>query len=166
MTLDRLWKKTSPSGRPAGEYWQSLVHLRTPAGLLRVINMIRKPYMSPMTKMFLAAAAICIAFAGQAMAHAHLKSAVPAADGTVKAAPSELDLTFTESLNLKFSGIKVTGPAKAAVKTGEGMLMNGDTTLMVPVTDKLAPGKYTVEWHVLSTDGHKTNGTYSFTIAP
>ncbi|KAA1179856.1 copper homeostasis periplasmic binding protein CopC [Rhizobium tropici] len=122
--------------------------------------------MSSIKKMLLAAAAISIAFAGQAMAHAHLKSAVPAADGTVKTAPSELDLTFTEGLNLKFSGIKVTGPDKAAVKTGEGTLMNGDTTLMVPVSDKLAPGKYTVEWHVLSTDGHKTNGTYSFTVAP
>ncbi len=122
--------------------------------------------MSPMTKMLLAAAAISIALAGQAMAHAHLKSAIPAAGGTVKAAPSEIDLTFSEGLNLKFSGIKVTGPDKTAVKTGEGMLMNGDTTLMVPVSDRLAPGKYTVEWHVLSTDGHKTNGTYSFTVAP
>jgi len=90
--------------------------------------------MPPIKKLLLAAAAISIAFAGEALAHAHLKSAVPAVDG--------------------------------AVKTGEGMLMNDGTTLMVPVTDKLAPGKYTVEWHALSTDGHKTNGTYGFTIAP
>lgn len=122
--------------------------------------------MPPIKKMFLAAAAISIAFAGQAMAHAHLKTAVPAADSTVKAAPSELGLTFSEGLNLKFSGVKITGPNKAAVKTGEAMLMDKDATLMVPVTGKLTPGKYTVEWHALSTDGHKTNGTYSFTIAP
>jgi methionine-rich copper-binding protein CopC len=122
--------------------------------------------MPPIKKILLAAAAISIAFAGQAMAHAHLKSSTPAADSSVKAAPSELDLTFSEGLNLKFSGIKVTSPNKTAVKTGNGMLMDKDTTLMVPVTDKLAPGKYTVEWHALSTDGHKTNGAYSFTIAP
>ncbi|MFK0161162.1 copper homeostasis periplasmic binding protein CopC [Rhizobium sp. NPDC090279] len=122
--------------------------------------------MPPIKKLLLAAGAISLAFAGQAIAHAHLKSAVPAADGTVKTAPSELDLTFSEGLNLKFSGIKVTGPDKAAVKTGKGMLMNKDTTLMVPVTDKLSAGKYTVEWHALSTDGHKTNGTYSFTVSP
>ncbi|AGB74255.1 MULTISPECIES: copper homeostasis periplasmic binding protein CopC [Rhizobium] len=122
--------------------------------------------MPPIKKLLLAATAISIALAGQAMAHAHLKSAVPAADGTVKSAPSELDLTFSESLNVKFSGVKITGPDKATAKTGEAMLMNSGTTLMVPVADKLAPGKYTVEWHVLSTDGHKTNGSYSFTIAP
>ncbi|UWU31792.1 copper homeostasis periplasmic binding protein CopC (plasmid) [Rhizobium sp. WSM1274] len=112
------------------------------------------------------AAAASIAFASQAFAHAHLKSAAPASDSTVKQAPSELDLTFTEGLNLKFSGVKVTGPDKAAVKTGGGSLMDGDMTLMVPVSEKLEPGKYTVEWHVLSTDGHKTNGTYSFTVGP
>ncbi len=122
--------------------------------------------MSPIKKLLLAAAAISIALAGQAMAHAHLKSALPAADGTVKSAPSELDLTFSEGLNVKFSGIKMTGPDKATVRTGEAMLTNDGTTLMVPVPDKLAPGKYRVEWHVLSTDGHKTNGSYSFTIAP
>ncbi|WP_349960800.1 copper homeostasis periplasmic binding protein CopC [Rhizobium sp. ZPR3] len=122
--------------------------------------------MPPIKKLFPVAIAISVAFAGQAMAHAHLKSAVPAADGIVKAAPSELDLTFSEGLNLKFSGIKVTGPDKTNVKTGEGMLMNSGTTLMVPVTDKLSAGKYTVEWHALSTDGHKTNGSYSFTIVP
>ena len=122
--------------------------------------------MPPIKKLLPAALAISIALAGPAMAHAHLKSAVPAADGTVKTTPSKLDLTFSEALNVKFSGIEITGPNKAIVKTGEAMLMNSGTTLMVPVTDKLAPGKYTVEWQVLSTDGHKTNGSYSFTIAP
>ncbi|AYG63319.1 copper homeostasis periplasmic binding protein CopC [Rhizobium jaguaris] len=122
--------------------------------------------MPRMKTLFFIAATASLAFAGHAFAHAQLKSAVPAADSTVKQAPSELDLTFSEGLNFKFSGVKVTGPGKAAVKTGEGMLMNGDSTLMVPITDKLTAGKYTVEWHALSADGHKTNGTYSFTVAP
>ncbi|MBB3611145.1 copper homeostasis periplasmic binding protein CopC [Rhizobium sp. BK602] len=118
------------------------------------------------TKILIAAFAATIILTGQALAHAHLKSSTPAADSTVKQSPGEIDLTFSEGLNLKFSGVTVTGPGKAAVKTGNPMLMNGDSTLMIPVTDKLASGKYTVEWRVLSTDGHKTNGSYSFTIAP
>lgn len=122
--------------------------------------------MPRITKILIAAFAASIILASQALAHAHLKSSVPAADGTVKQSPSELDLTFSEGLNLKFSGVTVTGPDKAAVKTGDATLMNGDSTLMIPVTDKLTAGKYMVEWHVLSTDGHKTNGSYSFTVAP
>lgn len=103
------------------------------------------------------------ALVSPAFAHAHLESATPADKATV-AAPSELDLNFSEDLNLKFTGIKVTGPAKAAVKTGEGMLMNANKTLMVPVSGTLAAGSYKVEWHALSADGHKTKGSYSFTV--
>jgi copper resistance protein C len=107
-----------------------------------------------------------IGLAGQTFAHALLKSATPSANGTVSAAPTELDLKFSEDLNLKFSGVKVTGPKQEAVQTGEGMLMDNNTTLMVPVSGTLAPGIYTVEWHALSGDGHKTHGSYKFTIKP
>lgn len=106
-----------------------------------------------------------IALAGQAFAHAHLQSSTPA-DKAAVVSPGEIDLTFTEELNLKFSGVTLTGPDKGEVKLGDGMLEEGDKVLMVPVSDKLAPGSYTVDWHVLSTDGHKTSGTFTFTVNP
>jgi hypothetical protein len=34
----------------------------------------------------------------------------------------------------------------------------------VPLTGALARGLYTVAWHALANDGHKTHGTYSFTV--
>lgn len=104
-----------------------------------------------------------VAVTGQAFAHAHLKSAAPAAGSTVTAAPTELDLTFMEGVNLKFSGVNVTGPDKAAVQTGEPRLRGSDT-LMVPISAPLASGVYAVAWHSLSADGHKTNGSYTFTV--
>lgn len=121
----------------------------------------------PRTARILAYAAIASFTAvSQTLAHAHLESSVPADRAVVKTAPAELDLTFSEELNLKFTGIKVAGPDKKEVKTGDAMLMDGDKTLMVPVADKLGAGIYTVEWHALSADGHKTKGTYSFTVKP
>ena len=102
-----------------------------------------------------------------AFAHAHLKSATPPMNGSVSAPPTELDLVFSEGLNLKFTGVKVTGPDKMAVSTGEATLgAGGDTTLVVPVTGQLAGGTYTVSWHALASDGHKTSGSYTFTIKP
>ncbi|MBB5577567.1 MULTISPECIES: copper homeostasis periplasmic binding protein CopC [Rhizobium] len=115
---------------------------------------------------FSLAAILALGLSGQAFAHAHLNSATPADKSTIKASPSELDLTFSEGLNLKFSGIKVTGPDKAVVKLGDPMLMQNDTVLMVPVSGTLGAGTYTVEWHALSADGHKTNGSYTFTVKP
>ncbi|WP_421917082.1 copper homeostasis periplasmic binding protein CopC [Mesorhizobium sp.] len=105
-----------------------------------------------------------IAVTGGAFAHAELKTAVPAANGSVSASPPEIDLTFSEDLNLKFSGVKVTGPDKKAVKLGESMLMDSNTELMVPVSGTLADGTYKVDWHALSGDGHKTHGSYTFTV--
>jgi methionine-rich copper-binding protein CopC len=107
-----------------------------------------------------------IALTGQAFAHAHLTASEPADKAVLKMAPGELDLTFSEELNLKFSGVKLAGPAAKPVKTGQPVLKKDDTTLVVPISGPLAAGSYTVEWHALSADGHKTKGKYSFTIKP
>lgn len=105
-----------------------------------------------------------LSFAGLANAHAHLVSAVPPAGGTVAAAPTEIDLTFSEQLNVKFTGIKITGPDGAEVKVDSEMLMDGDKTLMATLKEALAPGSYKVSWHALSQDGHKSQGSYDFIV--
>jgi len=112
------------------------------------------------------AGALALGLTGTAFAHAHLKTSTPAAGSTLTAAPTEIDLTFSEDVDLKFTGIKVTGADKKDVATGEGMLMDNDTTLMVPVGGPVAPGSYSVDWHALSKDGHKTKGTFTFTVKP
>jgi copper resistance protein C len=101
-----------------------------------------------------------------AFAHAHLKAAVPAVDGTVAEAPTELDLSFSEALELKFSGLRLTGPDKAEIPTSGAMLMDDDTLYMVSLPAGLKPGVYKVEWHALAKDGHKTQGSYNFTVKP
>lgn len=55
----------------------------------------------------------------QALAHAHLKVQTPAADATVSSAPKVLTLNFSEGIEPNFSGVKVTGPDNAVVKTGK-----------------------------------------------
>jgi len=111
-------------------------------------------------------AIVLLGFAGQAFAHAHLTKSAPADKATVATSPAELDLHFSEELDITFSGLKIIGPDKAVVKTGNAMLMDAGKTLMVPLPETLGPGSYAVEWHVLSTDGHKSSGTYGFTVKP
>ncbi len=101
----------------------------------------------------------------QALAHAHLKVQTPAADATVSSAPKVLTLNFSEGIEPNFSGVKVTGPDNAEVKTGKlGLDPNNNTQVNVPIESELAAGKYNVSWHVVSVDGHKTKGQYSFTV--
>jgi methionine-rich copper-binding protein CopC len=109
--------------------------------------------MSNLIRTFAVAALVGLGLGGPALAHAHLQSAAPAEGSTVATAPAEIDLTFSEAVELKFTGIEVTGPGKAAVKTGAASLADGNRTIKVPLQSTLAPGTYTVAWHALSTDG-------------
>jgi copper resistance protein C len=115
--------------------------------------------------------ALCtlLAFLGTsapALAHAHLKAAVPAIDSTVAGAPGELALSFTEGVDLAFTGVTLTGPDHARVPLGPASLRDDGTTLVVPVTGHLGSGTYDAAWHALARDGHKTEGHYTFTIRP
>lgn len=98
-------------------------------------------------------------------AHAHLKHPYPAADANVDAAPQALTLNFSEGIEPKFSGVKITGAKQQDVKTGPVKRNENDKTqLIVPLEQALTPGEYTVDWHVVSVDGHKTTGNYHFSV--
>jgi len=117
---------------------------------------------------------VLLAFAGvgglfaasPAFAHAHLKSANPTDKAIVSTAPTALTLDFKEGLNLAFSGADLLDASGSSVLQGKAQLSNGDDTLTIPLQSTLKPGDYTVKWHALSADGHKTDGSYSFTVKP
>jgi methionine-rich copper-binding protein CopC len=115
-------------------------------------------------KKALAFAAIAALVATPAFAHAHLLKATPAAGSTVTTAPSALVLDFSEGVQLAFTGVAVTGPDKAAVTTGAATVDSDAKALTVPLTAPLAAGTYTVAWHALAADGHKSTGTFEFTV--
>ncbi|WP_159877440.1 MULTISPECIES: copper homeostasis periplasmic binding protein CopC [Aquitalea] len=98
-----------------------------------------------------------------AWAHAHLKTTAPAANSVVST-PASLSLSFTEALDVKFSGVKLRNAEKQDITLGEAVLSNGGKTLIVKPAQPLPVGSYQLEWHVLSVDGHKTKGTYSFSV--
>ena len=119
------------------------------------------------TPRILAAAAFFAAIAASpaAFAHAHLKHQYPAADAAVTAAPQALTLDFSEGIEPNFSGVVVTGPGQATVKTGAVKRNEKDNKqLIVPLEESLKPGDYKVDWHVVSVDGHKTKGNYGFSV--
>jgi copper resistance protein C len=99
----------------------------------------------------------------QAQAHAKLVSAEPAPNATV-AAPMLIQLHFSEEITRKFSSIKLihTGGAAIAIMA---MSAPDAKSLSIMPNAALAPGLYTVTWIAVATDdGHKTTGTFSFTV--
>ena len=94
-------------------------------------------------------------------AHTTLDHSTPPAGSTVAAAPDEVVLTFTESLEPAFSAVQVIDEAGARVDQGKA-LVNGNT--MRVGLKELGFGSYKVHWHAVSADTHATDGNFSFNI--
>ncbi len=108
--------------------------------------------------------ALTLLTAPAAYAHAHLKRASPAVGSKVRLAPPRLSLWFTEDVEPAFSGIAVRNAEGANVARGKARLARGKRAELQIGLKPLPPGTYKVSWHALSTDTHKTHGSFSFTV--
>ena len=100
-----------------------------------------------------------------ALAHAFLEQAVPPVGGTVSP-PKEVRLTFSEGVEPRFSGIEVVTSDRQAIATGPAFRDPANDKQLVIELPSLASGRYTVRWHVVSVDTHRTEGEYTFTARP
>ncbi len=118
-----------------------------------------------MTRIMIAVALLALS-AGPALAHSFPKTAQPAAGSTVKNAPSEVVILFTEALEPKFSSLQVFDAQNHEVDTGNAHVDPSDAKRFSVGLKPLPPGPYKVVWHATSVDTHKTQGSYTFTVAP
>jgi methionine-rich copper-binding protein CopC len=116
------------------------------------------------------AMAVSVFAATPVQAHSKLSSATPAAD-TVVTAPTKIQLIFSEALVAQFSGIDLTMTEMPSMKMGP-MKVNGvkatvapnGKTLGAPLANPLATGTYMLDYHVISTDTHRIQGSYTFKV--
>jgi methionine-rich copper-binding protein CopC len=109
---------------------------------------------------------VSLAFASPAFAHAYVKTAMPAKDSTMRSAPAEVIIDFTESIEPKYCTIEVRDSTGARVDNGDVHGVQGNSKRLAVGLKPLTPGTYKVIWHATSTDTHKTEGTYRFRLAP
>ena len=96
-----------------------------------------------------------------AHAHASLAHANPSAGSTVTTAPDAVTLTFTDTLEAAFSKITVTDSTGIEVSQGKAQV-SGNTMRIGLKT--LNAGIYKVNWRAVSTDTHKTDGSFIFRV--
>ena len=114
-----------------------------------------------------ALSAVVLLFAGStAWAHAHLRTAAPAPDSTVQAAPDAVTIDFTEGVEPQFCSIEVQDAAGHRVDKGAAATAPSDNKRLSVGVQPLQPGTYKVIWHATAVDTHKTDGTFQFTVAP
>lgn len=120
--------------------------------------------MNPTLRLIGIFALLGLSLPGQAVAHGLLVQTAPVADSHVATPPTEISLRFNEKIELRFSGIELLGPDGEKIVTGDIAVHDND--MVAPVSGSLAPGVYQVDWHVLSADGHKVEGSFKFEVSP
>ena len=96
-----------------------------------------------------------------ALAHAHLKKAVPADGGVVEISPANVVLSFSEPAHL----------TACWIQKGDGPKQKIDDLPTAPAADitvplpKLDPGTYVLSWKVVGDDTHIVPGQIHFTVS-
>lgn len=111
-------------------------------------------------------AILAVGGCNMALAHAFPQTEEPPDGATVTAAPTTVSITFSESVDARFSGIIVEDARGRRTDDGGAKPdPNNSRRLGVGLKQPVASGSYKVIWHALSADGHRTQGSYHFTVA-
>lgn len=99
----------------------------------------------------------------QAGAHVHMDRSIPENGAHLNEAPTSVQVWFSGDVAGEWSKIIVTDANGKRVDTGN--VTNGDNPKQLGVGLKpLAPGIYDVRLNVISGDGHRVKGSFSFSV--
>lgn len=102
---------------------------------------------------------------GGVSAHAALTGTDPQDGSVLKTAPTQVTLTFSESIGLLDDSFRVLDPDNRRVHTGDpGHAGGRSDTARVTLPKGLATGTFTVAWRVVSADSHPISGAFTFSI--
>jgi len=121
------------------------------------------PPWSALMRSFIAALSWLLLIVSAPVAHAHasLLHTSPSAGSTLNAAPQEVALTFTDTLEAAFSKLTVTDANGNEVSQGKAQV---NSNVIRVGLKPLSAGIYKVNWRAASTDTHKTEGHFTFSV--
>jgi copper resistance protein C len=109
------------------------------------------------------AMAMCV-HAAPAVAHSMLVKAEPPRRAVLAQAPVQVQLWFNEEIEGDYASLVVFDAEKHPVTEIKPKLAPDDRKSIVLPLPKLAPGKYSVKFRVLSVDGHVVESYFDFTV--
>ncbi len=108
-----------------------------------------------------------LALAASAWAHSELERTLPEDGATLKTAPAQIQLWFSEPIKVGLSTIEVRGASGKQVDRRDLKADEKEPAqvrLSLPAT--LPPGTYKVSWIAVAQDMHPGKGSFTFRIAP
>lgn len=99
-----------------------------------------------------------------AEAHASMVKSVPAPRAVLYRSPGSIQLWFNERLEAKYSSFTLSDEGGRQIVLGPMEIGVEDAKRLSAPVKPLPPGRYTVRYRVLSTDGHVVQNQFTFTI--
>ena len=131
------------------------------------MNMTTHTRFSRLYKRLTLAALFSLAVQTHVWAHAFLDQTDPLVGSTVKQAPAEVRLAYTQGLEPAFSHVQVFDASGKEVDEKDVHLdPKNNHLIIVSLPPGLGAGKYKVVWRVVSVDTHPTEGSFTFVVAP
>ncbi len=99
-----------------------------------------------------------------AWAHASLVKSTPAKRAVLSHPPTKIQLWFNERIEARYSSLTLTDGNGKQVETGTPEVSSEDPKQLSATIKPLPPGRYRIQYRVLSVDGHIVKDQYSFTV--
>lgn len=102
---------------------------------------------------------------GRAEAHSELELSEPGQGQVLAEPPRQLVLRFTEAVSVRLADIRLEGPGGGHVPLGNPVHpAYDDTTVTVPIREKIGGGDFTITFHLVSADSHPVEGVIRFSV--
>ncbi|MGY4403668.1 copper resistance CopC family protein [Bradyrhizobium sp. USDA 3315] len=114
-----------------------------------------------MKRFVLVMMAVLIGTPSAVLAHAHLIRSTPQDGSEISAPVGPMVLYFTEALEQRLINVALSRDDKAVSGLSQPVL-SGNGRIVNVSLPHLSAGLHTVSWSVVSIDGHRTEGKFTF----
>lgn len=113
---------------------------------------------------FRALSAVTLLLPGLALAHAVPTQTIPAANAALRSAPDQVSIYFDAELEPLFCKLVVKNDHGQKISRGDGTVDARNHKLLTARLNTPGRGAYRVFWSVVSRDGHRAAGDYTFDV--
>ncbi|MCY9670607.1 copper resistance protein CopC/CopD [Paenibacillus alginolyticus] len=106
---------------------------------------------------------LCLIVPNKTFAHSTLVDAIPAPNSSLSELPSNITLTFNESLERELFQLKLFDKTGKSISKDAPQISEDQRQLTLHLPT-LNDGVYTVSYKILSADGHPVSGSYIFVL--
>lgn len=98
------------------------------------------------------------------MAHATLVKSDPPRRASLSSPPKQIQLWFNEKIEGSYASVSVLDSNKNSVTENSPEVVLDDPKSVILNLPQIEPGRYTVQYRVMSVDGHVIESSFDFSI--